>query len=209
MVVGAPAAINYAANHSPFFYPKAMISIYLRLTDYNGKALAPDGTTPSSTPLDGIKFDVRNQQFSNVLAYNGSVEQTLSIGSQSSGVGTGKISFNPFVITKSLDAMSPLLFQASATGTAYKTAEIVFVIATSDQPVILSRLVYKMAAIKTISWAAGEDDRVLETIAFDYGGLFVAVNKQSPDGRVSGGTQAGWNRIKNISDNTPDGASMK
>lgn len=187
-----------------------MISIYLRLTDSSGKALAPDGTTPGSTPLDAVKFDVLlKQQFSEVLTYSGSVEQTFAMSSQSSGAGAGKISFNPFVITKRLDAMSPLLFQASATGTAYKTAEIIFVSAGADQSFILSKLVYKMVAVKTVSWAAGEDDRVLETIAFDYGGLFVAVNKQSPDGRVSAATQAGWNRIKNMSDNTPDGASMK
>lgn len=180
-----------------------MISIYLRLTDYNGKALAADGTTPSSTTLDSSIFDVKNAQlqFVRVLTYSGSVEQTLNIGSQSTGAGAGKISFNPFTITKNLDAMSPILFQASATGTPYKTAEIVFV---SAQNYILSKFVYKLVAVKTISWAAGEEDQVLETVSFEYGGLFVTVNKQGPDGRTTGASQAGWNRIKNISDTTQD-----
>lgn len=181
-----------------------MISIFLRLTDYNGKALAADGTTPSSTTLDNTVFDINNPQFTKVLAYSGSVEQTLNIGSQSAGAGAGKISFNPFSITKVLDAMSPILFQASATGTAYKTAEIVFVSA-AGQNYILNKLVYKLAAVKTISWAADGDERVLETVSFDYGGLFIAANKQNPDGRITGASQAGWNRIKNVSDNTPDG----
>ncbi len=202
---GGKTAYCLAANFFTLFYPKAMISIYLRLTDYSGKVLAADGTTPGSTTIDAVRFDTNNQQFINVLTYSGSVEQTLNISAQSSGAGAGKISFNPFVITKSLDAMSPLLFQASATGTAYKTAEIVFVTTTANQNAIVSKLVYKMVAIKTMSWAAAGDAGVVETIAFDYGGLFIAVNKQAPDGRVSAATQAGWNRIKNISDNTSDG----
>jgi bacteriocin-like protein len=32
-------------------------------------------------------------------------------GSQSSGAGAGKISFNPFSITRKIDAASPIFFQ--------------------------------------------------------------------------------------------------
>jgi bacteriocin-like protein len=38
------------------------------------------------------------------------VEQVLNIGSQSSGAGAGKVTFNPFSITRHVDKASPVLF---------------------------------------------------------------------------------------------------
>jgi type VI secretion system Hcp family effector len=49
------------------------------------------------------------------------VEQTLNIGSQSSGAGAGKVTFNPFTINKKLDVSSPKLLQAAARGEIFKT----------------------------------------------------------------------------------------
>jgi hypothetical protein len=37
----------------------------------------------------------------------GGTEQTLNIGSQSSGAGAGKVTLDPFVITKKTDASTP------------------------------------------------------------------------------------------------------
>jgi hypothetical protein len=38
------------------------------------------------------------------------IEQVLNIGSQSSGAGAGKVTFNPFSITRHVDKASPVLF---------------------------------------------------------------------------------------------------
>ncbi|MGI4864587.1 MAG: type VI secretion system tube protein Hcp [Janthinobacterium lividum] len=176
-------------------------SIYLRLTDYNGKVLTADGTTIDGKNLDSNTFDVNNPQFTQVLTYSASVEQTLNIGSQSTGAGAGKITFNPFAITRYLDAMSPLLLQASASGTPYKTAEIFFV---STQNTILSKQTYKLVAVKTAAWAADGGSAVVETITFEYGGMVMTINKQNPDGKPNGVSQTGWNRIKNVLDNSLD-----
>ena len=37
----------------------------------------------------------------------GGIEQTLNIGSQSTGAGAGKVTFEPFVITKKTDTSTP------------------------------------------------------------------------------------------------------
>jgi hypothetical protein len=43
----------------------------------------------------------------------GGTEQSLNIGSQSSGAGAGKVTFNPFSITRKIDKASPIFFQSN------------------------------------------------------------------------------------------------
>jgi type VI protein secretion system component Hcp len=43
--------------------------------------------------------------------YSFDIEQTLNIGAQSSGAGAGKVTFNPFQITRKIDVASPTLYQ--------------------------------------------------------------------------------------------------
>ena len=44
------------------------------------------------------------------------IEQTLNVGSQSSGAGAGKVTFNPFTITRKADSSSPTLFRQVLSG---------------------------------------------------------------------------------------------
>jgi Type VI secretion system effector, Hcp/PEP-CTERM motif len=54
------------------------------------------------------------------------VEQVLNIGSQSSGAGAGKVTFNPFQITKQTDTVSGKLILANAAGAVLETITINF-----------------------------------------------------------------------------------
>jgi bacteriocin-like protein len=45
--------------------------------------------------------------------YTFDIEQTLNIGSQSNGAGAGKVTFNPFSITRKVDRASPVFFALS------------------------------------------------------------------------------------------------
>jgi len=47
--------------------------------------------------------------------YTFDIEQTLNIGSQSTGAGAGagKVTFNPFSITRKVDRASPVFFAMS------------------------------------------------------------------------------------------------
>ena len=53
--------------------------------------------------------------------YNFDIEQTLNIGSASSGAGAGKITFNPFSITRKVDRASPIFFQMACSGKSFQT----------------------------------------------------------------------------------------
>jgi len=54
------------------------------------------------------------------------IEQVLNVGSQSSGAGAGKVTFNPFQITKEIDSASTQLFQMAINGEAIKSISCSF-----------------------------------------------------------------------------------
>jgi type VI secretion system Hcp family effector len=66
--------------------------------------------------LDGIKGESTDKDHLGWIEdFSFDVEQTLNIGSQSSGAGAGKVTFNPFSITRKIDSASPSLFQMAQT----------------------------------------------------------------------------------------------
>ena len=58
--------------------------------------------TPNPTSTRPGLFEIEDYSFD--------IEQTLSIGSQSSGAGAGRVTFNPFSITRKIDVATPKLF---------------------------------------------------------------------------------------------------
>src|ERR1035437_6208018 len=75
-------------------------------------------SVPGEATADGFKDHIA------VDGFEFNVEQTLNIGSQSSGSGAGKITFNPFVVTKHYDKSSPKLFLAACTRSEEHTSEL-------------------------------------------------------------------------------------
>jgi type VI protein secretion system component Hcp len=138
--------------------------------------------------------------------YSFDVEQTLNIGSQSTGAGAGKITFNPFSITRKIDKSSTNFFQMACSGTTFKLVTLALRKSsggmTSGQ--VFLRFDFKLVAVKTISWAH-DDEAPKETVTFEYGGLCISYNQQDQSGSL--GThppiEVGWNRVKNIADTAP------
>jgi type VI protein secretion system component Hcp len=71
---------------------------------------APKGAATSQSGETGL-FEIEDYSFD--------IEQVLNIGSQSSGAGAGKVTFNPFQITRKTDVASPNLFRMCATGQSF------------------------------------------------------------------------------------------
>jgi type VI protein secretion system component Hcp len=175
------------------------ISIYLRFIDYNSLALTSAGAHEKDIVAVTDQLDIKNSQFIPVISCNNSVDQVLSIGSQSSGAGAGKIMFNPFVVSRFADALSPLLFGDCAAGTPFKTLEAFFL---DKDSTVWFKQTYKLVAVKSVSWSAANGDQgIVENISFEYGGLLITVYQQSGGKRTV--LENGWNRVKNISDNNP------
>jgi type VI secretion system Hcp family effector len=133
--------------------------------------------------------------------YSFDIEQTLNIGSQSQGAGAGKVTFNPFSITRKIDKASPLLFQMACSGTAFQSVVLGLRKGAGGETAgqFFLRFDFKLVAVKTISWAHDEESPK-ETVTFEYGGLQVRYGIQEPSGKITTVIPGGWNRVKNIAD---------
>ena len=130
-------------------------------------------------------------------------EQTLSIGSQTAGAGAGKVTFNPLVVTKKMDASSSKLFIAQCQGKTMDL-EILFVTRTSTGSTVIKKITMQTAAVKTIATASSDDCAscpINESMSFEYGAIRLYNYSQDNSGKVTALTPVGWNRITNTIDN--------
>lgn len=135
--------------------------------------------------------------------YSFDIEQVLNIGSQSSGAGAGKVTFNPFSITRKIDNASTFFYQASCSGKPYKQVGLGMrkSSGTGASGMFFLAFTFKLVAVKTMSWAH-DDESPKETVTFEYGGLAIQYAVQKPDGSFDPTkyTMRGWNRVKNVAD---------
>ena len=160
----------------------------------NTEALA----TAAPKPGAGALFEIDE--------YNFDIEQTLNIGSQSSGTGAGKVTFNPFSITRSIDKASSTFFQNACSGSAFCYAVLMLRKsagsgggAADTSGLVFLRFDFKMVAVKTISWAHDETSPK-ESLSFEYGALQMRYAQQNPDGSLGVVFPGGWNQVTNTSD---------
>ncbi len=134
-----------------------------------------------------------------VSDYSFDIEQTLNIGSQSSGAGAGKVVFNPFSVTRNIDKSSPKFFQSACSGTPFK--EVCLGLRKSAggdvSGIFFVLFRFMLAAVKTVNWAHG-DESPTETVTFEYGGLQVYYGQQKPNGTLFPTVPGGWDRTKNV-----------
>jgi type VI protein secretion system component Hcp len=136
-----------------------------------------------------------------VNSVSGGMQQTLSIGS-TSGAGAGKVSFNPFVITKKIDTGSAPFEKALATGTPFNV-QLYFFHVVGDtqtfncaQPDMRINLVLAAGSNESIQVPSGN-----ETITLQYGLEALRTATPNSDGVNVWDANGGfcWNRVKNIS----------
>ncbi|HXJ01601.1 MAG TPA: type VI secretion system tube protein Hcp [Micropepsaceae bacterium] len=179
------------------------VDSYMYFENYDNSYLQSETQTPIAASKDGLTaaFAAANNAHGlfEVEDYSFDIEQVLNIGSQSSGAGAGKVTFNPFSITRKIDVASPVLFQNACTGTPFKNVGLGLRKSAggATSGVFFLVFTFKLVAVKTVSWAH-DDESPKETVTFEYGGLAIQYVQQKPDGSFLPPVMRGWNRIRNI-----------
>jgi type VI secretion system Hcp family effector len=171
-------------------YLQSESQVDLKVSVQDAKELA----TPFATAFsNGGLFEVEDYSFD--------IEQTLGIGSQSTGAGAGKVTFNPFSITRKVDKSSPTFFQNACSGKAFKSVYLGMRKSAGNEATGAFFLVFqfKLVAVKTVGWAH-DDEAPKETVTFEYGGLLVKYGQQKSNGQITTVFPGGWNRVKNTAD---------
>jgi type VI secretion system Hcp family effector len=179
---------------------------YMTFIDPSGTAIDGESQVAadafSKDELAKVKPAVQNGKVFEIDDFSFDIEQVLNIGSQSSGAGAGKVSFNPFQITRKTDRASPRLFQMCCGGQHFKQVVLCIRRAggdTSTSGTTFLRFDFGLVAVKTISWSGSDGDEApKEEVTFEYGALKVQYLQQAPSGAGMGNAIPGqWNRIWN------------
>jgi len=183
------------------------IDSYVVFIPYTGSPLLSESQVDMSKNNEELASDLKSyasaSQLFEVEDYSFDIEQVLNIGSQSTGAGAGKITFNPFSITRKIDRSSPVLFDMACSGTAFKQVSLALRKSAGGMTsgVIFLRFDFKLAAVKTISWSH-DDESPKETTTFEYGGMLIRYCQQNANGSLNTAIPGGWNRVKNVQDHT-------
>jgi type VI secretion system secreted protein Hcp len=186
------------------------IDSYMFFKKYDGSLLSAESQVdmsniPSSDTLaSDLKTYASAGQLFEVEDYSFDTEQVFNISSQSTGLGAGKITFNPFSITRKIDKASPWLYQMSCNGTPFQQVALALrkSSGTATSGVVFLRFDFKLVGVKTISYAH-DDESPKETVTFVYGALIISYAQQKSDGSFYPVICQGWNQQKNTTDVSP------
>ena len=150
---------------------------YVRLTLFNGKTVSIDGNQLFA--LDSFSVDD---------------QQTLRIGSQSSGAGAGKVIFDPLHLSLEQPALQPQLFQMLAAGTPFKEVDVLGY--NNDGHLVEDYSFGTVAADQLSIDASG-----VTQVDLQYGAESIQHFTQLPDGSYppTPDASAAWNAVQNRS----------
>ncbi len=151
----------------------------------------------SGGPVAGESQDAKYKGAIDILTFSYEIDQTINIGSATSGAGAGKVSFHPFVVTKYFDKSSPVLFACCCSGTPFKQASMIIRKAGKEQQPYL-KFEFKLVAISSIKYIESANSLPIEQINFEFGGMQVSYCEQKADGTLAAATVKGWDRVKNV-----------
>jgi type VI secretion system secreted protein Hcp len=146
--------------------------------------------------------------------FNFDFEQVINIGSQSSGGGAGRVTFNAFTINRKFDRASPTFMTMCCAGTHFKEVSLLLrragAGATTTSTTVNSgttflRFDFALVLIKTIAFSGADGDEACkEEVAMEYGAVKFRYLQQNPDGSFAtsgaGAPVAMWNRVNNNND---------
>jgi type VI secretion system secreted protein Hcp len=116
--------------------------------------------------VDGESRDEKHKGEIQIESWSWGVSNSGSMAAGSGG-GAGKVSFQDFHFTKTVDKSSPLLFQAAATGEHYKQATMTVRKAGGDQVEYMT-ITFSDLLVTSITATGGQDSVPTESISFNF-----------------------------------------
>jgi type VI secretion system secreted protein Hcp len=159
--------------------------------------------------MDPVKGETKDEFYAKtkpsaafeISSWSFAIENPTTIGSGTSGAGSGKAKFNEFTIKKLVDSASPYFFRNCVAGAHYKKVVLEMRKAGGDpQSAGTPFLTYTFFTVFTtgIDFDIGDDAGCTEQIKFQYGSLVVKYQRQGKDGKKEGNPDIrGWSQITN------------
>jgi type VI secretion system Hcp family effector len=194
---------------------------YMAFLDSTGSPVAGESQVAVNTSNESpIGKDLKPGFVFEIDDFSFDIEQVLNIGSQSSGLGSGKVTLNAFSITRKTDRISPMLFALCCTGEHFQQVSLYLRraggmggqagLSQATSGMTFLRFDFALVGVATIEWSGADGDEACkEAVTFKYGALQVRYVQQGVDGKPLG-TQAGlpvasWNSINNNAVYPPNG----
>jgi len=159
--------------------------------------MAYDAFLKIKTPdVAGESTDTTHKGEIELYSFSVGAMNPTTIGSGTTGAGAGKISFQPFSITKKTDKASPVLFQNLASGQPYGQALVTLRKAGGTSQVEYLKYTFTNVYVESIQWSGstGGDDAPIESASFVFGQIQIDYQPQGDDGKpVGGAIHGGWN----------------
>ena len=149
--------------------------------------------------LDDIRGESTTRGFEDqidVSAFGWGMTSPAAPGGGGGGGGAGRVSFRDLTVTKAVDAASPSLFAAAATGRHLRDGVLTVVASGARQEAYL-RYCLRDVAVASLKQEGTESGRPVETVTFRYGQFSVAYGRQAADGSRTFVTQ-GWDLVRNL-----------
>ena len=133
----------------------------------------------------------------NVTSFDLGVANTLNIGSATSGAGAGKVSFQPFTVTKTVDKYSSDLFLDLAAGKRLTSAEIIVRKADAGSLATpVAQYLMKDVVITSLH-VSGTAKQTTETVQGEYGAIQFVFYGQTSSGTIKPVSSGGWSQVTN------------
>jgi type VI secretion system secreted protein Hcp len=148
----------------------------------------------------GESTDNKHKGEIEIYSFSLGASNPTTIGSATGGAGAGKVSLSSFNFMKKTDKVSPVLFQACASGVHYDKVTVTMRKA-GETPVEYLTYTFGTVFVESVQWSgsSGGDDTPTESVSFAFGKMQIDYQPQGPDGKPLGGAvHGGWDAVKNV-----------
>lgn len=155
----------------------------------SGKAAKPEGESTDAWFSKKKALEVKSFTFG--------LEQADTTTSGTTGSGGGKVKFNEFSVSKSVDLASVPLYQACAAGAHYPSVMLAIRKAGGSNLLYL-QYIFRQVFVISIGWSGGGGDEAPgEDVKFRFGALGIRYVQQLADGTEGTKMEAAWSVVEN------------